>query len=130
MAKNIPTGEFMKKYKKEFEKLNAVRCVAIGEKVYFNMYGFKHLIFKGRQRRPTRVIFNRLVLIPLIIPTIKNSDEILETRIRKELIDGKKLSVTYHALETKVGKESVRVRVVVRKVGAKGKFYFFSVMKY
>lgn len=130
MSENISTSEFIERYKEEFKKLSSVRCVAIGEKVCFNMYGFKHLIFKGRHRRPTKVIFNRLVLIPLIVPTIKNSDEILETRIRKEIIDGKKVSVTYHALETKVGKDSVSVRVVVRKIGKNGKFYFFSVMKY
>lgn len=130
MSETISTGKFIEKYKREFKKLHPVYCAAIGKKVCFNMYGFKHLIFKGRHRRPTKTILNRLVLIPLIVPTIKNSDEILETRIRKETIDGKRVSVTYHALETKVGKDNVRVRVVMRRVGSGGKFYFFSVMKY
>lgn len=54
----------------------------------------------------------------------------METRIRKEMIDGKKVQVTYCALEAHVGQESVKVKVVVRKVGDKGKYYFYSVMKY
>jgi hypothetical protein len=124
------TGNFIKKYKAQFNRLKTVKCAVIGEKVHFNMVGFKHLIYKGQHRRPTKVIFNRLVLIPLIIPTLKNASEILETRIRKETIDGKKIEVTYHALEAKVGQKSVHIRVVVRKVGQKGQFHFFSVMKY
>ncbi|HSX42416.1 MAG TPA: hypothetical protein VLE93_03665 [Candidatus Saccharimonadales bacterium] len=124
------TGEFIRRYKTEFNQLKPVKCATIGEKVHFNMVGFKHLIYKGQHRRPTKVIFNRLVLIPLIIPTLKNAAEILETRIRKEVVDGKKVEVMYHALEAKVGRKSVHIRVVVRKIGQKGQFHFFSIMKY
>jgi hypothetical protein len=46
------------------------------------------------------------------------------------VIDGKKVQVTYHALEARVGKDGVRVRVVTRKVGDKGRHYFQSIMKY
>jgi hypothetical protein len=94
------------------------------------MPGFKHLIFKGKHRRETAAIFNRLVLVPLIAPVIHNCDEILETRIRKEMVDGKKVEVIYHALEAHVGRDAVRVRVVTRKVGDKGQHYFQSIMKY
>jgi hypothetical protein len=94
------------------------------------MPGFKHLIFKGNHRRDTRTILNRLVLIPLIAPVIHNCDEEVEIRIRRESINGKKVRVTYYALEAHVGKESVRVRVITRKVGEKGSHYFQSIMKY
>jgi len=77
-----------------------------------------------------KAILNRLVLVPLIAPVIHNCSEEVEIRIRKEIIDGKKVRVTYYALEAHVGKESVRVRVVTRKVGEKGKHYFQSIMKY
>ncbi len=110
--------------------LRPIESKAIGAKVHFNMPGFKHLVFKGQHRRETAAIFNRLVLVPLIAPVIHNCDEVLETRIRKEVIDGKKIEVTYHALEARVGKDSVRVRVVTRKVGDKGQHYFQSIMKY
>ena len=46
------------------------------------------------------------------------------------MIDEKKVEVIYHALEARVGRKSVRIRVVVRKIGKLGKYYFFSIMKY
>ena len=61
---------------------------------------------------------------------IRNCEEEKEIRIRKELIDGKRVSVTYYSLEAHVGKDSVRVRVVTRKVGEMGKHYFISIMKF
>ena len=126
----LPTRDLIAKYRGEYKKLKPTHSKAIGEKVYFNMPGFKHLIFKGKHRRESAAIFNRLVLIPLIAPVIYNCTEEVEIRIRNEVIDGKKVKVTYYALEAHVGKDSVRVRVVTRKVGEKGKHHFQSIMKY
>lgn len=126
----MPTRDLIEKYKTEYKKISPIYSKVIGDKVYFNMYGFKHLIFKGKHRRDTGAIFNRLVLVPLIIPVIRNCDEEVEIRIRREKIDDKKIRVTYYALEARVGKDSVRVRVVTRKVGTRGKHYFQSIMKY
>lgn len=126
----LPTKDLIAKYRTEYKKLKPIHSKAIGEKVYFNMPGFKHLIFKGKHRRETVAIFNRLVLVPLIAPVIHNCHEEVEIRIRNETIDGKKVRVTYYALEAHVGKDSVRVRVVTRKVGKDGKHYFQSIMKY
>lgn len=126
----LPTEDLIAKYRAEYIKLGPIHSKAIGEKVYFNMPGFKHLIFKGRHRRETKAIFNRLVLVPLIAPVIYNCEEEVEIRVRREVIDGKKVKVTYYALEAHVGKDSVRVRVVTRKVGTKGRHYFQSIMKY
>lgn len=126
----LPTKDLLAKYRAEYIKLKPIHSKAIGEKVYFNMPGFKHLIFKGKHRRETAAIFNRLVLVPLIAPVIHNCSEEVEIRIRNEVVDGKKVKVTYYALEAHVGKDSVRVRVVTRKVGKKGKHYFQSIMKY
>ena len=94
------------------------------------MYGFKHLIFIGKHRRENKAIMNRLVLIPLIVPVIRNCDEEIEIRVRRETIDGKRVRVTYYALEALVGKSNARVRVVTRKVGEKGSHFFQSIMKY
>lgn len=127
---HIETKDLIARYRTEYKKLKPIYSKAIDEKVYFNMPGFKHLIFKGKRRRETAVIFNRLVLVPLIAPVIHNCEEEVEIRIRNEIIDGKKVRVTYYALEAHVGKDSVRVRVVTRKVGEKGSHYFQSIMKY
>jgi len=129
-AEHLPTKDLIAKYRTEYAKLNPIHSKAIGDKVYFNMPGFKHLIFKGKHRRETKAIFNRLVLVPLIAPVVHNCEEEVEIRVRREMIDGKKVKVTYYALEAHVGKDSVRVRVVTRKVGQKGKHYFQSIMKY
>jgi hypothetical protein len=124
------TKDLVAKYRSEYIKLKPIGSKAIGEDVHFNMVGFKHLIFKGRHRRETAAIFNRLVLIPLIAPVIYNCSEEVEIRIKREVVDGKKVKVTYYALESHVGKASVRVRVITRKVGREGKHYFHSIMKY
>jgi hypothetical protein len=126
----ITTSEYIGKYKVMYRLLKPIYSKAIGDKVHFNMPGFKHLIFKNNRRRATKAIFNRLVLIPLIAPVIHNCEEEKEVRIRKEVINGKKVDVTYYSLEAHVGKDSVRVRVVTRKVGLKGKHYFISIMKF
>ncbi len=126
----ITTSEYIGKYKAMYKLLKPVYSEAIVDKVYFNMPGFKHLIFKNNRRRDTKAIFNRLVLIPLIAPVIHNCEEEKEVRIRKEVIDGKKVNVTYYSLEAHVGKDSVRVRVVTRKVGVEGRHYFISIMKF
>ncbi len=126
----LPMKEIIEKYRVEYKKLSPTYSRAIDEKVHFNMFGFKHLIFKGKRRRDNKTIMNRLVLIPLILPVIHNCEEEVEIRTRREVIDGKRVRVTYYALEAHVGKSSARVRVVTRKVGEKGKHYFQSVMKY
>ena len=130
MSERITTKELIAKYRSSYSHIKPVKSPAIKDTVYFNMYGFKHLVFKGKHRRESQAIFNRLVLVPLIAPVIHKSDEAQEIRIRKEIIDGKKVKVIYHALEAHVGKDSVKVRVITRKVGKKGRHYFHSVMKY
>src|SRR5215831_14114115 len=104
MAERISTEELIRKYRTVYKKLRPIQSSAIGEKVHFNMPGFKHLIFKGKHRRESAAILNRLVLIPLIAPVIHNCDEEVEIRIRNEVIDGKKVRVIYYALEAHVGK--------------------------
>lgn len=126
----LPIKNLIARYRTEYERLRPVHSKAIGERVFFNMPGFKHLVFKGKHRRETRNIFNRIILVPLIVPVIRNCEEEVEIRVRRELIDGKKVKVTYYALEAYVGKDGVRVRVITRKVGVKGRHYFQSIMKY
>lgn len=126
----LPTKDLIEKYRVEYMKIKPTYSKAIGDKVYFNMPGFKHLIFKGKHRRESAAIFNRLVLVPLIAPVIHNCEEEVEVRVRREVIDGKKVRVTYYALEARVGKDGVRVRVVTRKVGEAGKYFFQSIMRY
>ena len=123
-------GEIIDRYKITYQKFKPTFSAALNDKVFFNMAGFKHLVFKNKHRRTNKVIYSRMVLIPLIRPVIRKCKHETETRVRNEIIDGKEVKVTYKALEAKVGKSATRVRVVVKKVGQKGNYYFQSIMKY
>jgi len=122
--------EYIARYRKEYNKIVQIKCSALSSSVKFSSVGFKHLIFKGSHRRTNRVIKNRLKLIPLAVPVLKNSFEITETRIKKETHYGAVKEVKYEALEAVVSKSRVRVRVVVRTIGKSGQLQFYSIMKY
>lgn len=126
--KNI--SETIEKYKKIYQKFQPTFSPAINGKVYYSMAGFKHLIFKNKHRRKNSVIHARMTLIPLIRPVIRRCNEITETRARIEIVKGKSVRVTYKALEARVGKNSTRVKVIIKKTGNNGKYYFQSIMRY
>jgi hypothetical protein len=130
MVREINMQEVVAKYRKLYSEISPVYSQAIDGYVRFNMQGFKHLIFKRKHRRDNKTIYDRLVLIPLIVPVIKKCDEPVEIRRRPENIRGKKVWVEYTALEACVGQGKTRVRVVIRKVGEHGSPYFQSIMKY
>lgn len=71
-----------------------------------------------------------MVLIPLIKPVIRKCTKVTETRTRIEKVNDKETKATYKALEARVGKSSTRVKVVIKKSGENGKYYFQSIMKY
>ena len=55
----------IKKAKEEYRKIGYVECPAFsGERVYFNSYGFDHLIRKGREWRPINIQIERIKLLP------------------------------------------------------------------
>lgn len=126
----LPISQIINKYKTSYKKFTPIYSPAIKDEVYFNMPGFKHLIFKNGHRRPNKVIYSRMVLIPLIKPVIHVCDKVIETRTSTEIVKGKPTQATFLALEARVGKSATRVRVIVKKIGNKGKYYFQSVMKY
>jgi hypothetical protein len=130
MVNELNLQETVAKYKRLYNGIKPINSKALNAKIYFNMPGFKHLIFKNKHRRDNNTIYKRLVLIPLIAPVIHNCDEPVEIRKRPEIINGKKIWVEYNALESKVGKSDARVRVVTRKIGDNGQHYFQSIMKY
>jgi len=130
MVSELNVQEVIRKYRNLYLGIKPTYCKALDDKVYFNIRGFKHLIFKRKHRRDNETIYKRLVLIPLIVPVIRNCDEPIEIRKKPEILGGKKIWVEYTAIEAKVGKNDARVRVVIKKIGTKGKNYFQSIMKY
>lgn len=126
----ISINQIINKYKATYKRLTPIYSPAIGEEIVFGMSGFKHLLFKNKHRRPNKVIYSRMILIPLIKPVIHNCQEPTDKRTTTETIEGKPTKATYYALEARVGKSSTRVRVVIKKIGKNGKYHFQSVMKY
>jgi hypothetical protein len=127
---NIDINEFIKKYRTSYKHLKPAYSKALKLDVNFNAEGFNHLLFKGNKKRTDRVVFNRLPLVPLIVPVIKNCDKVLGLRKKDEIQKGKTAKVTYYSLEAIVGQSKTRVRVVVRKIGRNGQLHFYSIMKY
>ena len=125
----LAMSQIINKYKATYKKFKPTYSPALDEDIHFNMSGFKHLIFKGKHRRPNKVIYSRMVLVPLIKPVIHRCNKVTEVRKAVEGVKGQKLEVKYCALEARVGKSSARVRVVVKKIGKNGKYYFQSIMK-
>jgi hypothetical protein len=126
----IIINDFIDKYRELYKKNRPLLSPALKQEIHFNSEGFNHLLFKGGKKRTDKAIINRLPLVPLAIPVIKNCKKTLEIRSRKETIKGKDVSVKYYSLEANVGKSSTRVRVVIRKIGKNGNYNFFSIMKY
>jgi hypothetical protein len=121
---------FIEKYRAIYKTFSPVYSPALGAKVNFNSEGFNHLTFKSGKKRTDNIVINRLPILLLAAPVIKNCPKTIETRTRKENIKGKPTKTTYYALEANVGKSSTRVRVVVRRIGVGGAYNFFSIMKY
>ena len=122
--------------KKEYTDYKECYCPAIREYVIFNSKGFKHLRFKtdGTPRNPAYQM-HKFGLLPLVIPTIKSATSVERYERRMAPIgakrrDGKRIrkEVQYWAMVAVVGKQNVKVKVVLRKVGT-GATHFWSVMK-
>jgi hypothetical protein len=122
--------EYIKRYKDLYSKFEPTRCDVLSVTISFTSIGFKHLIFKGSHRRANHVIKSRLRLLSLSIPVLRKATIVVETRTQKENHNGKEVKVRYDAVEGNVGKGNIRVRVVIRTIGDKGKPHFYSIMRY
>ena len=107
----LPINTFIENWRVFYSNLEPTLSPALNTQISFNSQGFNHLLFKKKVKRTDKVIFNRLPLLPLIVPVIKNCSEIKEVRTRKENIKGKEKEVSFFSLEANVGRGSPRVRV-------------------
>jgi hypothetical protein len=102
-----------------------VFCNVLNVDVYFNAGGFFHLRYDGSQRkRKVKEEYNKLSLLPLVIPTIKHADKMVE-EVRE--ISGKK--IYYWGIIAIVGKSNARIKVILKRNGENGKVFFWSVMR-
>ena len=120
----------------EYKAFTSVYCASLKEYITFNSDGFNHLRWHvdGRPRQPAEQM-HKLGLLPLVRAVIINAKPPLEYERRQAPIgrkkkDGEKIlkDIEYWGLTAVVGKQNVKVKVILRKVGT-GKIHFWSVMK-
>ncbi len=115
--------EFIEKSKKIYKEIDYIKCPAFGgDKVFFNKYGFNHLIWKGRIPRPKNEQEERLSLLPSAIEIVRNSNQTYN--YRETTLD--KSRAHFWALKGFDGKKNLRI--IIRKKN-NGPLHFFSVME-
>lgn len=128
--------KLLEKRRKEYKNYFPIICPCIKELINFNSEGFNHLQFhiNGMPRKQPERIY-KLNLLPLAIPTIKLANRLEKYDCRKGFIGKKdknrgkiKKEIEYWAIMASVGKNKIRVRVILRKIG-NGKIHFWSIMK-
>jgi hypothetical protein len=128
-----------KRYKKAkaraknfYGKVGRLWSPALRDYVGFNSMGFRHLIWKGRERRPQSQQIARFSLLPLAVETIVDPNIKISFGKKREYTFSKwqrekrKIisEAKFWALHKKKGNKFIRV--IVRQVG-EGKKHFFSV---
>lgn len=104
--------------------------------VVFNSDGFHHLQFSARRERDKKEQLLKFSLLPLAIGVIKNAGTLQELRkglveVGKRGADGfsKTKNATYWGFVAIVGKNEIKIKTVLRKIGD-GNIVFWSVMPY
>lgn len=104
--------------------------------VVFNSDGFHHLQFSARRERDKKEQLLKFSLLPLAIAIIKDSGTLQEYRkgfvaIEKKSKDGfaPVKSAEYWGFIAIVGKNRIKIKVVLRRVGD-GNIIFWSVMPF
>ena len=114
--------EFIKRKRLEYKNIGHIECPALGnEKIYFNKYGWDHLMRKNGKLRPIYQQFRRMRLLPYVISIVSDAKTSASHSVSEE--DG--CPCHFWAFEEIINLKSVRV--VIRKIG-NGRTHFFSVM--
>jgi hypothetical protein len=108
--------------RKEFYySIGHIRCKSLyGAQVYFNRYGFNHLLRKNGSIRPINEVIERLSLLEKAVHMIRDLSNINEYKVTGT---GKSKAYFWAIIEKFEGLE---IKVVIRKVG-NGRIHFFSV---
>ncbi len=105
-----------------YREFSPVMCPALtNELVHFDDAGFRHMIYKGKDRRPIADQLRRFRLLKKVPEIIANSEVIHR---KKELI-GIKDKVLFISFTQTFGNK--KITVVIRQIG-NGRKHFFSVM--
>ena len=121
-------AEFIEKARADYKKIGSIACpVFLGEKVYFNKYGFNHLIWKGKKMRPPIEQIRRLSLIQKAVEILRTGYNFESYRKMERNSDKNKSISTAHFWSFKHTVKDEIITVIVRQTN-KGSKHFFSVM--
>ncbi len=111
--------KYIKNEKEKYKKLICVKCPAFGnEEVYFNNYGFDHIISKGRIPRPKEEVMDRFKLLPYAPNIIKNTKSVDNEERRTR---GKSVAYFWTI------KSDSNIRIILRRLN-NGTIHFYSIM--
>lgn len=120
-----------------YKTINKINCPYFDREVIFNSDGFHHLRYSARSERDKKEQTLKFNLLPLAVKIIKRSGTLQEYRPGL-IIVGKKSQrdglapakkVEYWGFVAICGKNKVKIRVVLRKIGD-GNIIFWSVMPF
>lgn len=112
--------ELLEQRRAEYKTYSPMLCLVIGERVVFGSAGFHHLRFRanGKERKFSEQMY-KLGLLSLVRPTI---------RLAKDFSYQNRGGIEYWGLEAVVGRQNVKIRVILRKINGSS-IHFWSVMK-
>jgi hypothetical protein len=106
-----------KVYKERYYSLGEIFCVSLKEKVYFNNYGFNHLIRRRGLKRPYYESVKRLNLLVYVRRVI--TSESVKVNYRKS-------KYKFWSLSKSIDGKSIKI--VLRKK-QNGKLHFYSIFE-
>ena len=119
-----------------YEKIGAVQCPFLKDKVSFNSMGLEHLKFKshGKPRNPADQ-YIRLKLLYLAPEIVKKSHTVQgicekkewERQKRHGVWESVQIDVKYHEFIAVIGK--ARIKIIVKKIGD-GEYFFWSIIPF
>ncbi len=124
MRENI--RDLIKRQRKYYKSIASVNCPILQDTVYFTSEGFNHLLYANRKPRKLSERYMKLICLNSAKKVIKKCKVISETREVQRKIKGKLKTTIHHELVHEI-KKSVKIRVIVEKIGS-GKLKFLSVM--
>lgn len=109
-----------------YRTLQPIECSALGERVYFNASGLRHLLYKGRRPRSHGEQHYRLGLLSYVRDVIEKAGYVTENiKSHEPLVVTWSLSCPVKKGST--GKECMTKVILIRR-NATGRLYFLSVM--
>lgn len=103
--------------------MGSIECLAfLNEKIYFNHYGWQHLIYKGDKVRAKNEIIKRLHWLSYVFDILKRIKTLdnEEKRVKENSV------ACFWTIKYKVG-PNLKLRIILRKLN-NGPIHFFSVM--